>query len=69
MSTVPQTELVSRRALYWADYAPDDVLGMILTQSDGTWTAQSAPLPSDESNSAQAVNANVQMAKSDAVTE
>jgi hypothetical protein len=53
---------------YWADYAPDDVLGMILTQSDGTWTAQSAPLPSDESNSAQAVNANVQMAKSDAVT-
>jgi IPT/TIG domain/Putative Ig domain len=54
---------------YWADEAPDDVLGMILTQSGGAWTAQSAPLPSDESNSAQAMNASVQMAKNDAVAD
>jgi len=54
---------------YWADYAPDDVSGMILTQSDGTWTAQSAPLPSEESNSAQAPYANLQISKSDSVTD
>ena len=53
---------------YWADDAPDDVLGMILTQSGATWTAQSAPLPSDESDSAHAMNANVQTAKSGLLT-
>jgi hypothetical protein len=53
---------------YWADYAPDDVLGMILTQSDGTWTAQSAPLPSGTTNSVQVVNDNIRTANVGAFT-
>ena len=54
--------------LYYPNF-PTDLSGMILTQSDGTWTAQTAPLPSDESNSAQAMNASAQTAKSNAVTD
>ena len=53
---------------YFTDWPAGDESGLILTQSDGTWTAQSAPLPSPESASAMDVNANVAMAKSDSLT-
>jgi hypothetical protein len=51
---------------YWIDFDDSDESGMILTQSDGTWTVTSSPLPS--SNSSQVAPTEADTPKSEGAT-
>ena len=47
----PADGLCIATGYYWTNYLAGDESGMILTQSDGTWTASTAPLPADQTDS------------------